>query len=218
MTNNIVFDLSSTNFLKNAPWVFIWLFLLSSPLLHAQRYHYHQYIKGNKVGTLTAQKIADSSGTRYVIDSDVTLNYLLGKTEVIYHAEANYERNRLVKSTVRVEKNGNLRDYSETWRNEEGYWAQVEGEKIKLPWNGIEYSALMLYLDEPQGIDSLYSEAHGRKNKVIYTGEGHYKVDVAANNNINEFQYKKGILQKAVLDHWLAAIHLKLIEHDDQHQ
>lgn len=218
MIDNYFIDSIQTNFPKLATWVFIWLFLLSTPLLHAQLYNYHQYIKNSKVGTLTAEKIADSTRTQYIIDSDVTVHYGFGKIEVIYHAEAFYENGRLIKSWVRVQKNGNLRDYSETWSNGEGYMAQVDGEESKLPWKEIKYSSLMLYLDEPLGIDSVYSEAHGRKNVLINEGAGHYKVNVSINNNINEYQYNRGILQKAVLDHWLAAIHLKLIKYDDQHQ
>jgi len=216
LTDNDIIDSKQANCSKHAHRVFLLFFLLSTPLLQAQRYHFHQYIKNSKVGTLTAQKITDSTRTQYIIDSDVTVNYGLGKIEVIYHAEAFYENDQLAESRVRIEKNGELRDYSETWSNGEGYIAQIDGEKNELPWKEIKYSSLMLYLDEPQGIDSVYSESHGRKNALIHEGEGHYKVDVAINNNINEFQYSAGVLQKAVLDHWLAAIHLKLIEHDDQ--
>ena len=218
MTDNYFNYSPQTNFLKYTPLLFIWLFLLSTHFLHAQRYQYHQYVKNSKVGTLTAKKIVDSTQTQYIIDSDVTIHYGLGKVEVIYHAEAKYDNGRLLKSWVRVEKNGNLREYSETWTDGEAYVAQVDGEKSNLPWDEIKYSSLMLYLDEPHGIDSVYSETHGKKNALIDEGDGHYKVDVTINNNINEFHYHDGVLEKAVLDHWLAAIHLKLIEHDDRHQ
>lgn len=206
-----------TYFQKYGPWVLVWVFLYSASILQAQTFRYHQYLRNSKVGTLTAKKTVDSSGTKYVIDSDVSFNYGLGKIKVIYHAEARYENEQMVRSKVRVEKNGKLRDYSETWRNKQGYLAKVDGEQIQLPWKEIEYSSIMLYLDEPNsGIDSIYSEAHGKKNLLIHEGQGHYKVDVTKNKNINEYHYDQGVLESAVLDHWLAAIHLKLIEKDGQ--
>jgi hypothetical protein len=217
LNSNHIFNSSSLNFFKIASLNFIWVFLIGASTLQAQTFRYHQYIKNSRVGTLSAQKTTDTTGTHYTIDSDVTINYGLGKTEVIYHAEAHYnKRDELIESKVRVEKNGKLRDYSETRKNKEGYLAQVDGEEIRLPWKEIEYSSLMLYVDEPYGIDSVFSEAHCKKNVLMHEGSGHYKVDVTGNKNINEYHYKKGVLQKAVLDHWLAAIHLKLISIDGE--
>lgn len=216
MNNNNTFYHSNTHFLIYRSWLYVCVFLINLTTLQAQTYRFQQNIRNKQVGTLIAKKTIDAAGTHYVIDSDVTFNYGLGKIKVIYHAEAHYENEQMVQSKVRVEKNGKLRDYSETWKNEDEYLARIDGEKVELPWKEIEYSSLMLYLDEPKGIDSIYSEAHGKKNLLIHEGGGHYKVDVTGNKNINKYRYVKGILNSAVLDHWLAAIHLKLIEKDGQ--
>lgn len=172
---------------------------------------YDQFIRDNKVGTLTVTINEDSSKDflECVVKSEVKLNLLVTNAKVDYEGSVQYQNGRLKKSFVEILKNGKPHQKGKTHCKNAKCEAVIDGNNKKISTYPIEYSTLLLYIKEPKNISRVYAEGDGIFNSIEYLGGGKYELDLDGSRN-NFYYYENGELVRAKLDHWIAPIILKL--------
>ncbi|TVR82043.1 MAG: hypothetical protein EA409_05740 [Saprospirales bacterium] len=188
-------------------------FALFFSSLSAQQRVYDQYIRSNKVGTLSVswEKDAEQSTKKVRVESNVSVNLLVVRATVDYLGISRFEDGVLKSSEIRILRDGKPHQNATTQKRRGRYLAHIDEERKWIDRAAIHFSSLLLYVKEPKGIEEVYAEADGIFNKLVYCGDGEYELFVKGSRN-NYYHYEGGVLVKAVLDHWIAPITLKLRE------
>ena len=191
---------------------FIFLFLLLGAFHGISQTHsYDQIIRGKTVGQLIIEVKSNDDNLKIKVESDVNVNFLFLKTEVEYDGKASYKAGKLMHAHIKICRDGELHQEGETTYGNHHYKAVIDERQKMIPKEKIEFSSLLLYVKEPEGIKEVYAEVDGIFNPIEYKGNGEYELKLEGSRN-NYYTYRNGKLVEAKLDHWIAPIHLKLRE------
>ena len=187
------------------------VFILFSISLFAQQRVYDQYIRNNKVGTLTVswEKDSDHSITKVRVESDARVNLLVVRAKIDYLGISKFEDGVLKSAEIKVLRDGKPHQNATTQKRRGRYLVHINDERKWIEHPAIHFSSLLLYTREPKGVSEVYAEADGVFNQLEYCGNGKYELILQGSRN-NFYYYNEGILVKALLDHWIAPITLKL--------
>ncbi len=177
------------------------LFFLITYIAEAQTLNYDIISNHFKLGNLTATKTEDKSSIKINIVSQVKIDLLI-KTDVTYNVNCIYKNNQLMTSNVTVRENGRIHSINKT-ENLGTYYLLTDNKHISNYFNKIYYSSALLYFKEPKNISIIFSETDNKNNIIDNIGINEYQITNSENGLKNQYYYKNGILQKAIIHHSL---------------
>lgn len=187
------------------------LFLvLNSQITIGQEIVFDQYIRNNKVGTLSVfiHEDRDRAEKTIRIESKVSVSMLFLSTVVNYEGKSVFRSGKLIMAEIQICRDGSPYQDSEVhWRGDH-YLAVIDGSEINIKENEILFSSLLLYAKEPRNTSRVFAEIDGVFNRLEHKGRGKYELHIRGSRN-NYYTYRNGELVEAKLDHWLAPIYLK---------
>lgn len=185
---------------------FLWLLLSSSVGAQHQRTYYDLTVKNKEAGVLIVDYQSDARGREFIrVYTDLKVQFILS-VHLIFDIRATYHHGHLFRAHSRVTKNGKPHSRASFWEEDGKRWAMLEGDTLELDAPSIAYSSALLYIQEPRGLDFLYSEVNATFNPVCYAEEGCYEVRLPYKKQTNEYCYEDGEMVRGKLDHWLAPV------------
>ena len=165
---------------------------------------------GMDVGTITVhqEKIGKKLTVKAISEVEVRIIF---KIKVKYIQTSVYENGELVESSLKTYKKDEVNSDTRLTKNEDGYLLDKDGDISEIK-DKITYSGSLLYFNEPVNINDLYFEINGEKTDVKALGDHKYEITNPNNGNLNEYNYKNGVLINAVIKHSMANVNLELIE------
>ena len=186
-----------------------WLLLPNSIWAQHRRTYYDLTVKNKEAGVLIVDYQSDASGREFIrVYTDLRVE-LLFSVHLIFDLRATYHHGHLFRARSRVIKNGKPHSRASFWHEDEQRMATLEGDTLELDTSSISYSSALLYVQEPKGLDLLYSEVNATFNPVCYSEGGCYEVRLPYNNQSNEYCYENGEMISGELGHWLAPIQIR---------
>lgn len=165
---------------------------------------------GMNVGTITVNQEKNGNKLNVEAISEVEVRIIF-KIKVKYIQTSVYENGELVTSSLKTYKKDKVNSDTRLTKNGNGYILDKDGEKSQIN-DLIKYSGSLLYFNEPTNVKNLYFEINGEKTTVKLIGNHKYEIPDPQNGNLNEYEYKNGILSKAVIKHTMANVYLELDE------
>jgi hypothetical protein len=165
---------------------------------------------GMDVGKITVkqEKIGNKLTVEAISEVEVRIVF---KIKVKYIQTSVYENGQLLTSSLKTYKKDEVNSDTRLTKNGNGYILDKDGETSHVN-DVIKYSGSLLYFNEPTNITDLYFEINGEKTTVKPLGNHKYEVTDPHNGNLNEYNYKNGMLTNAVIKHSLANVYLELKE------
>lgn len=169
----------------------------------------YDILKNDKIiGLLKLQKKEDNDRIYLSLVSDVNVNFIINtaikiKEHSIYHHNklVYAESKRLVNESERVNNKTSLingiyhLDKSETSKH------------LKIPL--ITFDLLLMYFNEPNNINSVYSGSFQQMLKIDKVSQEHFNIELPEGGN-NEYFYKDGKCTKVVVNNTFFKIEMKL--------
>ncbi|HWB25875.1 MAG TPA: DUF6134 family protein [Chitinophagaceae bacterium] len=140
--------------------------------------------------------------------SRVTIKFILS-VQVTGREEAKFENGRLIYSKTYREVNGSEKVNNETRAEGNIYKTSAGGTHGYIQQQRINYNFLMLYLHEPLGITSVYSDNFQKFLTIKKIAEHTYKIDLP-DGNYNYYFFRNGICSKVEVHHSLYTITMLL--------
>ena len=187
--------------MKYTTFILLAIFLLDySVEAQTDTLSYGLYFKGDRVGSLTATKTEIGKNTiLYEEESEATIHFF-GETTISTSLKVVYKNGILQNSQYSITKNGSV--YKKTTINR-------VGEKYHIDYNGtksitskpIYYSAVKLYFDPPDNVETVFAELEGVEHNVHKTKKDVYEIDDSENGKTNTYIYKNEMLQEGFFKH-----------------
>lgn len=153
--------------MKSRLSVFLILIGLS---VNAQRLEYKLKAGGVQLGNFSIERHQLGDSTIYLLETNVTLNFLFTKHRVKYSSVSAYYQDTLVYSKVKAVENGELDKYTTTKRINKGYriekYEDEDTTKYEILHKGITNSSSRMFYNKPQAADSSYAELYGNFGAV----------------------------------------------------
>lgn len=197
-----------------APWLLAFLLVLLFPETKGQNLHqYDQFVKNNKVGTLTVRESQNKDRREILIHSELALSFLFKVSLEIEQASV-FEKNILQSSSLKVIKNGKPYKNVLALRKNGRYLINLDGKEQWLDRPSISFTSASLYLAPPVQVSEVFSESFGDMNTVapVPGNKDEYLLTVTSNGYQNRYWYTGHQLVRAVIGHWLAPVTLVLRE------
>lgn len=189
----------------------ILIYLVLSLHSFGQEYQYSVQLRGKQIGKIKATIINEGDRKTYKVNSDTKVS-MLCSISYTSQLEATFLGNELESAVSRSFQNGKAKDDSEVKRAGGKY--HIYRGDTELTFNAaIKHSVVKLYFEEPLGITSIFSEAHGTFCKLVDTGNHVYKL-ILPDKNINYYHYKNGMLQMVKVDRAAYNLTFNLMSHD----
>ncbi len=176
-----------------------------------------QTIGGNKINNSEDQK-ASGGDQKPLSKNQKTISiksefdvHLFIVVHVEYDMDCKYTDGILVESSVETYKGDNLHSSTKGEKIDDTYKSIRDGDE-SIHNGAISYSGAMLYFKEPKGITHVFSEIHAIDKPVTEVNTNHFKISDPNTGHTNQYFYKDGILQKAVIDHSLFSFSMVLIK------
>lgn len=186
------------------------LSMLAAFRLHAQEYHFDQFAKGEKIGVLDVERTEQGDRSVIRFRSEIEVSLIL-TVHVLYRQKVVLENGILTKARITVRKNGKPDKQVITRRQDGKYLVELDGKSSIVHRDSIGFPAVMLYLEEPEGIEEVFSTYYGDFNPIRKASD-EYHLSVDDKGNQNTYVYQEGKLIRAKLHHWLTDIELKRLE------
>ena len=181
----------------------------------SQTYRYDAFVFNKKVGDDVAKKELTDSSIVYK-------TYGKGKARIIISLEANYYsvscflRGTFKYSQSKLIRNGTLKDSVVVRKHNDNYIINIKDEESYVVTTAMPYTGNMMFFQEPNNKESVFSEKKGRYIKIKKIGEHSYKsYDVEAKTE-SYYYYAYGILTKVILDGGFVEVVLKLKTNNDE--
>lgn len=158
------------------------------------------------IGSLKATK-TNKNSQNYYHSSTTVKTRIIRNITVNYTYDVSFENGQLRKSDVNIIIND--RPHAETateWRNNE-YQMTKNGKEKEVLKKPIKFTTVLLYFEEPENINSCFSEQDGTFNTIIPLGNHSYK-KINAKGKENIYYYKDGALERATIDGGLASFEI----------
>lgn len=179
----------------------------SSQVLYSQTLVYEGFLRGNKVGELTAQREVNDENVKIYVSTDIEA-HMLFTIDVFLESQSTYIDQELKESSSLSKVNGNLKSSVQTVQHEDYYQIDKDGENKKLKESSV-IGADIFYFEEPKNIDEAYSLALGEMMDVEKGEEpGVYFFEQDGKKEYH--RYKNGKLAELKIDHALYTITFKI--------
>ncbi|WP_158976921.1 DUF6134 family protein [Cellulophaga sp. L1A9] len=166
--------------------------------------------KEKTIGSLKATKTSKNAKITYHTSS--TINFrLIKEFAVNYKYDVSFDAELLKKAVVNISINDKSHAKTLTQWHENEYHIEKNGKTEAPLESTINYATILLYFVEPLNVTDCYSEQDGSFNTIIPLGNHGYK-KINANGKENEYYYKHGVLEKAVIDGGLISFEMQLRE------
>ena len=175
------------------------LVILVGANTYGQTGKYDIIVAGHKVGEFTTGKIEKGDTIVYQSKSKASV-HLFVETTITYHLTSIYVKEKLIESTNKTYKNGDL--HSSTivkWSN--GQYTIVKNGHTTTLDSPITYTSAALYFSEPSGVNRVFSESAGFYNKIENNNNHNYSVINTENNHASHFTYEDGMPTKVEIEH-----------------
>ncbi len=186
------------------------LFKLTCSFAQITNLKYRVIYKDKEVGTLLATKQISDSIIFYQNKTEIDTR-VITKINLEYKYDVIFENGLLNKSNVQIELNGKSRKNSKTILEKNKYHYYEDEDLSLLISENINYTAAMLILEEPIGIQNVYSEENGTFHGLKKIEEHIYEKR-GEKNRINTYIYKNNILKKAIINAGIIEFQVELIE------
>jgi len=163
---------------------------------------------GLDVGTITVNE--QREGERLTVEaiSEVEVRIIF-KIEVKYIQTCTYENGVLQESLLEILKKDEVDSTTSLTKKGNGYALQKDGE-VSFVHDIINYSGSLLWFHEPKNLMDMYFEISGEKTTIAVMSPHKFLITDPHNGNKNEYTYKKGILEEAIIKHSMANVYLTL--------
>jgi len=188
-------------------------FLFISYLGYSQTLHYTISSKKKQLGTLKVEKSKKDSIHQIEVFSNVNFRFFI-KIALDYKLNCTYYDDELLRSSVTTYVNGKENSYLKTEKKDNYYEVTDDGETSKY-YNSIGLSGALSYFKEPSNMSTIYSDFYGYDKNVEKIDTHSYKVTNPKNGQISEYFYKDGLLNKAIIHHFLMTFTMQLVEIND---
>ncbi len=169
------------------------------PPLELECWTYEVEIKDKVAGDIdvSREQIGPQS-YRYEAKSSIRHQMVI-PIKVFHKFSAIFERNLLKSARVHIEVNG--RSHTDTKTLYQGYhvWHHSNGKSWQSIQETIDYSSILFYFQEPEGIEQVFSEEDGTFHPLQRIGVHSY-MKISPKGRKNVYHYRNGVLVKAEID------------------
>ncbi|MCK4676913.1 MAG: hypothetical protein KAT48_02165 [Bacteroidales bacterium] len=162
---------------------------------------YDIIVGGHKVGEFTTGKIEKGDTIVYKLQSKASV-HLFVETTITYHLTSIYVKEKLIESTNKTYKNGDLHSSTTVkWSN--GQYTIIKNGHTTTLDSPITFTSAALYFSEPSGVNRVFSESAGFYNKIEKNDTDNYSVINADNHHVSHYTYEDGTPTKVEIEHHL---------------
>ena len=185
---------------------FLCSFFLAS-MVYSQTTTYTITANGHTIGKLYVSKSHPEDYTQVSVVSDVKVKLFIS-VDIKYKLNATYKNNELLNSAVTVYVKGKLHSSITTTKTGDYYTIVDDGHSSQY-LHKITYSSALLFIKEPKGISSVYSDFGGEPKPLSKIGLRTYELINPGSGHIETYEYlPDGSLQKATIQHSLLTFEL----------
>jgi uncharacterized protein DUF6134 len=170
--------------------------------------------KKKQLGSLIVEKTKKDSVYQIEVFSNVNFRFFI-KIALDYKLNCTYYENELLRSYVTTYVNGKENSSVKTEKKDNYYEVTEDGETSKF-YNTIGLSGALSYFKEPINMSTIYSDFYGYDKNIEIISDHVYKVTNPKNGQISEYFYENGILNKAIIHHFLMTFTLQLVQVNDK--
>ena len=187
------------------------IFLLLPLAKQAQCIHqtvrYNIRVFGMNIGQMTVNQVKTDTCTIVQAISEISVRIIF-IYQVKYIQNTTYQFGELYQSSLKTLKKEEVNYDTRITKTEDGYILVKDGDTSRIE-DKILYSGGLLYFNEPQNITSLYFEISGDKKPIERIDDHTYCITDPNNGRKSNYEYKDGILKRAVIRHRLATIYVE---------
>jgi len=169
---------------------------------------YNIHAMGMDVGTITVNQEVKDDEIFVEAISEVEVRIIF-KIKVKYVQTSIYSNGVMKESLLEIYKKGKVNSTTRLTKNGKGYTLNKNG-KVSYINDVIKYSGSLLWFHEPKEGMDMFFEISGEKTVVEPISAHEYSITDPHNGNKNEYNFKNGVLQKAIIKHTMANVYLKL--------
>ncbi|WP_157624849.1 DUF6134 family protein [Sunxiuqinia dokdonensis] len=179
--------------------------VFAKPVRDAAKYQIR--VLGMNVGefAVTQELVDGDLSVEAVTDIEVKIIFTY---KVRYTQQSHYQNGNLSKYRVQTLKNGSINSDTQLKRMDEAYLLIKDGDSTLVHEN-ITYSGSLLYFNEPKQDSLMYNERNGEMKSIRATADNTYVITDRKGRRTNEYHYKDGILETAILEHPIATIYME---------
>lgn len=163
---------------------------------------------GMDVGVITVLEELKGEDLFVEAISEVEVRIIF-KIKAKYIQKSRYRNGILQESLLETYKKDKVSSITQLTINDSGYTLSRDGELSQIN-DIINYSGSSLWFHEPKEGMTMYFEISGERAVVKLVSAHKYSIKHPKNGYKNEYTFKKGLLQKAVIKHSIANIYLSL--------
>jgi hypothetical protein len=146
------------------------------------------------LGYVKAVKHTSDSTHTYTVLGKAEGDLLLKKIVSENSIHSIFENNELISAITFIKRNGKTLNKTRTTLLQGKYIISTVEETNQLKRNDIHFTVALLYFQEPQGIDHIYSEAWG-KLLPLSSSNNQYSFTIP-DGTVCTFKYKNGVLEE----------------------
>ena len=171
---------------------------------------YDIHAMGVDVGTITVHEELRGEDLFIEAISEAEVRIIF-EFRVKYVQTSRYRNGIMQESLLKTYKRDKVNSITKLTINNTGYTLNKNGKESQIQ-DIIKYSGSSLWFHEPKEGIAMYFEISGEKAKVKLISAHKYSIKHPDNGNKNEYTFKKGMLDQAVINHRIANIYLSLHE------
>ena len=183
----------------------IFLIFLSGQVL-CQSMTYTITANGHNIGDVSVKKSKTKDYMQIAVTSNVKVKLFI-TVDISYKLNATYKNNELINSAVTVYVKGKVHSQITTTKNGQFYTIVKNGHTSQY-LHKITYSSSLLFVKEPKGVTTLYSDFGGSQKPLAQIGPHLYQLTNPSSGHTENYQYANGVLQKATIEHSLLTFEL----------
>lgn len=183
---------------------FFWGTVFAQPAISEAKYRIRAL--GMNIGEFTVNQTKLDNEISIDAVTDIEVRIVLSY-KVKYTQQSHYQGGDLLKYRVQTLKNGSMNSDTQLKRMDEAYLLIKDGDSTWVNQN-ITYSGSLLYFNEPKQDSLMYNERSGEMKSIRATADNTYVITDRKGRRTNEYRYKDGILESAVLEHPIAKIYM----------
>ncbi len=166
---------------------------------YGQTGKYDIIVEGHKVGEFSTEKNEKGDTIVYELKSKASV-HLFVETTITYHLTSIYVKEKLIESTNKTYKNGDIHSSTTVkWSN--GQYTIIKNDQTTSLDSPITFTSAALYFSEPSGMNRVFSESAGFYNKIEKNDTHNYSVINADNHHVSHYTYKGGTPTKVEIEH-----------------
>lgn len=175
--------------------------------LPAQTLIYKGYKGNDYIGDMVVTRKVEGEKVQYTSDAQLKVNFILS-WEMRFYYEAEFHAGQLVRSLVKLSRDGKVRTQVSGKRQGDSFHSDVDGDPVETK-GLIDYCILNTYFEAPTGREQIFSERWGNFIGFTDNKDGSFLLQ-PPNGSQNTLIYKEGICQEMKFNHTLANVRFVL--------